>query len=55
MPRRNHPKKKRARYVPDEMKGKGLKRSRAYHHGPQRDEHFAEAERLLREAEERAA
>lgn len=41
--------------MPDHMKGKNKKRSRAFHHGALRDEHFAEADRRLRNGEERAA
>jgi hypothetical protein len=52
MPRRNRPRKRQ--HVPPEFKGKGLKRPRYYHSGAQRDEHFAEADRLIREAEARA-
>lgn len=56
MPRQTHKKRKyRNGYMPDQVKPKGSKRPRSFHRGPQRDEHFAEAERLMREAEERAA
>lgn len=57
MPRHNHP-KQRSRYengaTPRGPKGK--KRTRdAFRLGAQRDEHFAEADRRLREAEGGAA
>lgn len=53
MPRRNSPKRKKRTLANHEMPS-GKKRPRSLHHGPQRDEHFAEAERRMREAEERA-
>lgn len=56
MPRRTHKKQKsRNGFIAGSMKPKGKNRPRGWHRGPQRDEHFAEADRLLREAEERAA
>lgn len=51
MPRRN---RKKRQYIPG-SKPKGLKRPRSFHHGANRDEHFAEAERRFREAEGEAA
>lgn len=53
MPRRNN--NKRRQHVPDTWKPKGRKRPRAYHHGPDRDEHLLEALRRLADAEKRAA
>lgn len=50
MPRRNQSNRRR-RHVPPQLKGKGMKRPSSWHRGPQRDEHFAEANRRLREAE----
>jgi hypothetical protein len=53
MPRRNHPKRRKPRHLAGSFKPSGAKRPRSYHHGPLRDEHYAEAERLMREAEDR--
>lgn len=55
MPRRNRSKHAARRHVAPEFKGKGKKRPRSYHHGADRGEHFAEADRRLREAEGGAA
>lgn len=55
MPRRNQSKRARRRHFAPEFKGKGMKRPRSFHHGPERDEHWREAERRFRAAEEGAA
>jgi hypothetical protein len=52
MPRHNRPKRGKPRHLADSMKPGGKKRPKGWHHGPLRDEHFAEAERLFRQAEE---
>lgn len=51
MPRRNRRRGKR-QYVSPQMKPKGSKRPRGWHHGRQQDERFADAEQRFLDAEE---
>lgn len=54
MPRRNR-RPRRRQHVPAEIKPKSKKRPRDWHHGPEQDARFAEAERRFLDAEGEAA